>query len=65
MVIYPCILAWKMRWTRGAWQTTVPRVAKSQTPLSTMSMFNYKPDFVRQEWAVAGKIAPALQGEGA
>ena len=50
---------------RGAWQTTVPRVAKSQTLLSTMSMFNYKPDFVRQEWAVAGKIAPALQGEGA
>ena len=50
---------------RGAWQTTVPRVAKSQTQLSKMIMFNYKPDFVRQEWAVAGEIAPALQGVGA
>ena len=46
---------------RGAWQATVQRVAKSQTPLSTIIMFNYKPDLVRQEGAVAGETAPALQ----
>ena len=46
---------------RGAWPVTVQRVAKSQTPLSTIIMFNYKPDLVRQEAAVAGETAPALQ----
>ena len=34
MATYSSILAWRIPMGRGAWQTTVHGVAKSQTPLS-------------------------------
>ena len=33
MAIYSSILAWRIPWTRGAWQATVHGVAKSRTGL--------------------------------
>ena len=32
------ILAWRIPWTRGAWQTIVHRVAKNRTQLKRLSM---------------------------
>ena len=34
MGIHSCIPAWRIQWTRGAWQATVHGVTKSQTGLS-------------------------------
>ena len=34
MATHTSIPAWRIPWTRGAWQTTVHRVAKNQTQVS-------------------------------
>ena len=50
MATHTSIPAWRIPWTRGAWQTTVHRVAKNQTQVSMHAYLFWRDGETTREW---------------
>ena len=61
MATHSSILAWKISWTKRAWQATVCGVTKSQTQLSTR-MQNWKPHQTGNGNCLIRSNAPCRKG---
>ena len=63
METHSSILAWRLPWTRGAWQATVHRAAKSLTRLKPLSTNIGRGLPVCQALSLCGLVLNAVSSE--